>query len=313
MSLISNNNYDSNYNNIEEIISRGIDINYNDDYFLIASTFNNNPRTVQLLLDSGCNNKKNYDRALISAIYNNQNEVIKVLLKNGANVNDDEALRFCSLKNNINMLKILLDYGADHDKLFKNFIYQNNLDISKYLLSYGIDVNKYKILLDICLISKNDDYYDAVKLLLENGVDLKNHNTNPISWCIRKNNIRIIKLFIENGIDIDNECLKICSEVNDNDSHFEIIKNFYDQGVNFDYIIFNSNNVETLKYINQIIMLINFRYSELCPITLESLEDKEKLGCINCFNVFKKDALIEWLKFNNVCPLCKKCSRYQKA
>ena len=311
ISLISNNNNDCNYYDIKNIINKS---NIND-YYLYASTFNNNPKTIKLLLNKGCNIHYDNDKTFISSVMNNQIEVVKILLEHGANVNANygEAIKFCTLVNNINMIKLLLSYDADYLVILKYYVSNNNIEIIKLLCECNVDFNKYNILLNICCISKNDDNFDIVKLLLNNGVKLNIHNTNPISWCIKNNNIKIIKLFIENQVIINSDCIKICSEINNNDSHFEIIKLFYDQGANFNYVKFNSNNVNTIKYINQISININFRNLDICPITFESLENEEKLGCINCLNVFKKDAINQWLNYNNICPLCKKCSRFINA
>ena len=304
-SLISNNNDDCNYKIIKDLINKGIDIHYDNDYALVESTYHYNPKTVKLLLDSGCNIHAYDDRAFISSVTNNHYEVAKLLLENGAYVdaNDYEAIKFCSIVNNIKMIKLLLDYGANYLIILKYYISKCNFELINILCEAGIDFNKYNILLDVCYSSINDSHYDIIILLLNYGAKINNTKINPISLCIKHNNIRIIKLFIEKQVNINNECLKICSEVNHNDSHFDIVKIFYDQGVNFNYINFNSSNVNTINYINQNFMNIKFRDLDICPITFESLENEEKLGCINCLNVFKKEAINQWLSYNNICPL----------
>jgi hypothetical protein len=43
-----------------------------------------------------------------------------------------------------------------------------------------------------------------------------------------------------------------------------------------------------------------------CPITQEDLTDISDATITKCGHVFKKEALSEWLKENDTCPMCRK-------
>ena len=310
---ITNNDNDSNYETIKTLIIQGVDIHMNNDNTLCLSAFKNNPKTIKLLLDSGCNIHTNDDETFILSVVNNNIKITKYLLKRGANVNanNGEALKFCSINNNTKMIKLLIKYGAKYNNVLNFYITNNNIEIIKLLLNYNIDINKDKLIMIACCNSYYDKNYDMVKLLIDNGAKLDIYNINPITWCIERNNIRIIKLLIDNHIRITEECIDICVKVNNYDSHLEIIKLFNNHGMKLNYIKTNPNNKETIKYINENYKEIKFRNSDICPISYESLENQEKLGCINCLNVFKKEVLNQWLNYNNICPMCKQKSRFQ--
>ena len=313
MSLISNNDNDNNFEDIKSYIKKGEDIHFDNEYPLYVTTWKNNPKTTALLIKFGAKFHSVRERAFISSVINNQIQVAEVLIKAGADVNarEGDALKICTLTNNLVMMKFLLLNGADYINVLKYYINNNNIEVLKLLSELGADFNKYNILLNVCGISKEDSYFDTVKFLLDNGVKLNIHTTSPISWCIRNNNIRIIQLFLERGDIITHVSIKICAEISNNDSHFDIVKLFYDNGADFKDTYFNSSNIQIIKYVKQEnIFNIKFRETDICPISFESLDGQQKLGCIKCLNVFKKEAIEEWHKYNKNCPLCKCGTRF---
>lgn len=245
MTLITKNDNDIYYDDIKDLINQGADIHYNNDYPLYLTTLNNNLKTVILLLENNC--KVNYDTFLAS-VYKNNIDVVKLFLKKNININKCEAIRISIINNNVEMFKLLLLYNrANFDEILNYNIFYCNLEFIKILKYYGANFSKYKILFDICNISKNDSHYEIIKYLLENGAKLDIYNTNPISWCIKENNKNIIKLFLDNKININNKCVELCYNVNIYDSHIDIIKLFNDNKINFDYDKFNKNNIDTIN------------------------------------------------------------------
>ena len=48
---------------------------------------------------------------------------------------------------------------------------------------------------------------------------------------------------------------------------------------------------------------MNFRKNIICPISKEKIiPSKKNIGCSNCLNVFKEDAIIKWLNIKYQCP-----------
>ena len=49
--------------------------------------------------------------------------------------------------------------------------------------------------------------------------------------------------------------------------------------------------------------------TESCPICLDvmKIDDNEKeLGSMECEHTFHKDCIIEWVKIQSICPICRK-------
>ena len=315
-SLISQNKNDESYEEIKKYIQKGANIHYNNDVYIMLASTHNNPKTMKFLLKRGCLNKEMMEIALDGCVIRNYTEVIKVLLNYGVNINADDgkALKTACLNQNIELIKFLLNNGADPRPVLSTY-YCRTFENLKLLLEHNPNYNlkDQKILFDYCCSSEKDSNYEIVKYLLDYGFSLVVYRSNPIDWCIHKNNINIIKLFMEKGVKITTNCIKICTDVSRDDSHFEIVKLFYENGTNFYFAKFDSSNIQILKLLNTEFENIEFRNSDICPISYESFtKEDEKLGCIKCKNVFKKDALNEWLKYNPICPMCRECSRFQK-
>ena len=258
------------------------------------------------------------ESTLIQCIYNNHIEVVKILLNYGVNVNffDGEALKMACCMQNHEIIKLLLDKGADPRHALRFTCFCPTLEIIKILFenSPNYNLKQEKIILQFCCLSENDSHYEIVKYLIDNDVSLEIYNSsNPIEWSVTKKNIKIIKLFIEKGIKINDNVIKLCAEISKNDDYYEIVKLFYENGANFYVVDFDPSNVQILKLLKDGFQDIEFRDSDICPISYESFrKEDEKLGCIKCKNVFKKDALNEWLKYNPICPMCREFSRFQK-
>jgi len=316
---ISQNNNDDMFDEIKSFIDQGADYHYNNDYPFYLTSLKNNPKTTKYLLDKGCNIKKNIQEAFFGSIYKKNIEMVKLLLDYGAdvNANKSEALKSacCIPEKDFNLIKLLLEYNANIQEVLDHFYIRNDLELVKLFFEYkpDLDLSKTKILLEFCSASENDAYYEMVKFFLDKGARLDNYNTNPLEWSVHQNNFRITKLFMEKGIEITERAIKILSEYSKNDSHLEIVKLFYDAGANFDFVDFESSNVQIIKLIHEEFEGIEFRKSDICPISQETFQEgDDKLGCVKCLNVFKKGVLKEWLTFNNICPMCRSCSRFQK-
>ena len=49
--------------------------------------------------------------------------------------------------------------------------------------------------------------------------------------------------------------------------------------------------------------------TDTCPICIETMEigeEKEELASMGCEHTYHKDCIVEWLKINSTCPICRK-------
>ncbi|MDQ7817810.1 MAG: ankyrin repeat domain-containing protein [Melioribacteraceae bacterium] len=123
----------------------------------------------------------------VSSIH--RNEILKILLENGANAND---------RNSDSMTPLMLTAMT------------NNLEGCKILLAHGADVNtqrEKKLGGEAPLFyAVQSGYFDIVKLLCENGANVKikkTDGTSPIHSTVHNMTPEIIKYLKEKGADIN--------------------------------------------------------------------------------------------------------------
>jgi ankyrin repeat protein len=158
MFACQNNNID-NIQNIETYVELGALVNLiNKDGWtalICACYYQHNPTLIQLLIEQGAivdhvDNKG--ITALGYACHKECDDVVRVLLENDANVNFTYKLTgwtpliyACYKQDNIEIIKLLLDYGADvnYKSVFHNAtaltgaLKRKNRDIIELLLNYG--------------------------------------------------------------------------------------------------------------------------------------------------------------------------------
>jgi SUMO ligase MMS21 Smc5/6 complex component len=69
----------------------------------------------------------------------------------------------------------------------------------------------------------------------------------------------------------------------------------------------DDSKLKVIKPNNEIINTIKKLYidkNETCPITYESLTI-ETISITSCYHVFNKDAITNWFKTKNNCPVCR--------
>lgn len=171
-----------------------------------------------------------YDRysLLITAVTYNKLDLVEMLLEMGANIEiqnprgETPLYLACNIRN-INMIKLLLKYGAEINKIIrfggdtvlkKAISNENieNIEIIKLLLdndanpNLGDNKNNTPLQEAASIFSFNDDDISAViiKLLLQYGADINSKNlvgVTPLFFaCLQKNNLNIDTL-LEYGAD----------------------------------------------------------------------------------------------------------------
>ena len=150
---------------------------------------------------------------LMVAAQNNNTEMVKLLMDRGA----DAALDLLSAikEENYEVTRMLVENGVDvnlsrrGETPIKLAIESGNLEILKYLLNKGADINT-KTVNDVSLlhIAVFHRMYDVVKILIEKGIDvnLKDiEGETPLSLAVLIGLYETAKILIDRGANVDAE------------------------------------------------------------------------------------------------------------
>ncbi len=181
--------------------------------------------------------------------------------------------------NKKDLLKIMIEYGADVNKIVNNHgetllftaCESRNLGLVKYLIEQGADVNKEndgrKTPLFAACKSRN---IDIVKYLIEQGADVNkvsNYDKTPLFEAYESGNIDIVKYLIEQGADVNKEdtygetlLFEVCESGN-----IDIVKYLIEQGVDVNKVSNYDKTPLDLSY--------RYKYGDL----IEYLEGKGAL------------------------------------
>jgi hypothetical protein len=179
--------------------------------------------------------KMRYERRLKSAVDERNIEEVWRLLEDGADPNEnnsttgpypitvlchpDAYVLFRDINAEFQILKLLLEYGAEPDVLYCGKTALHDLcwadrysdyqyEAIKLLLEYGADVNaessqSYSPLMLLCKIGNCDsDYIKIARLLLENGADINQADINgntALYWAKKFGKTDLAAFLIENG------------------------------------------------------------------------------------------------------------------
>ncbi|EZH72864.1 hypothetical protein ATO12_22310 [Aquimarina atlantica] len=169
--------------------------------------------------------KKQETISLIEACNQEDILLVKHLLQIGADVNTTSELGFSALnmaviKNNIKLIHVLLDAGADIN--FQNTVVfglgetplissirENNATIVEFLLNHGADPNIpnhfYKTPL---MIAAEENALEAAKILLaykvsiEHGIHTGSYTKTPLCIAVLHNHTEMVTLLIQNSAKI---------------------------------------------------------------------------------------------------------------
>lgn len=169
--------------NIGADFSASKDINKKDSLYFAVK--NNNLQMVEILLPMKC---FNFTQATILAVQNCNFDILQYFFDNGVDVNTNDGngcnlLTYAVLTENINMIKYILDCGANiNDNQCENPLYyateKGNGEIMEYLISRGADVNTVRCwedgsVSDVPIIKAiSIGQLEALKVLVKNGADI---------------------------------------------------------------------------------------------------------------------------------------------
>jgi ankyrin repeat protein len=142
---------EGNLDYVKFLIKRGWDIHYLDDLALCWACRNARDKVVKFLIDSGANVHANEEYpikwAVICEVKNKKTKyenIVGQLIKAGANIHikSETPLQTAIEKEHTNMVKILLDAGADAHSIqyvLQWAAFRGSIDIVKLLIDAGIN------------------------------------------------------------------------------------------------------------------------------------------------------------------------------
>lgn len=208
---------------IKRLLECKADPNATDGKALILAVENQNFEMVKFLVEE-CNVNINanpcYKTALSVAANKNNVEIVKYLLEHKAdlnNINDNIPLAWAVKNKNLDMIKLLLQYGANvHASFYADInatykdtplsiaIENGSEGLTQYLLDFGANPNSGGWLVKKPLtVAIKCQKLSIVKLLLQYGTNVNPHlyegNSSPLSTAIKFDNLDAIKLLCNAG------------------------------------------------------------------------------------------------------------------
>jgi ankyrin repeat protein len=170
---------------LKYLFDKGVNIHASEDEALRSAVSNNRVQHVKYLVSVGANLRAHNDASWTIAVFNNSRGIIKYMVEEcGFDVNalDNYAVIVASGADNYQMVKYLVDHGADcrvdNDKPFRLACLASRMQTILYLLSQGADVSA------------------ADNEALKNAVDSKN--------------VQLTKFLVARGAGITDEVLNKC-------------------------------------------------------------------------------------------------------
>lgn len=172
------------------------------------------------ILTSCKDKEKEAHYKLLKAIETNDKASVKRLISEGAKVNGFKGFTTQPViyaQNDKEMIQILVDAGADinsEDYVEGSLLYKHaekaDIDFLKFLIDLGAKPGLCKHKCPVINLATNDKHYDKIKLLIENGANLKFKDSinkqTALHLAAKFGAVKNIKLLIENGADIREKC-----------------------------------------------------------------------------------------------------------
>jgi len=170
---------------------------------------------------TSCKDKdKEAHHQLIKAIEVNDKATVKKLISEGAKVKGFKGFTTLPInyaQNDKGMVQLLVDAGADinsDDYVMGSLLYKHaeeaDIDFMKFLIELGAKPGLCKHKCPVQDLASDDKHYDKIKLLIENGADLKFKDSikkqTALHMAAKFGAVKNLKLLIESGADINQKC-----------------------------------------------------------------------------------------------------------
>ena len=161
------------------------------------------PAVIERLIEEGANVHADDNDALRWSSLKGHLGAVKVLLEHSADVHadEDDALQWASINGHLEVVKVLLEHGADvhamDRKALENASYMGRIDIIELLLKYGADIHvgNESPLRHACLGRQTE----TIEFLIEQGADVKGLNKRDIVRMMKergcKDTIKLLKSY----------------------------------------------------------------------------------------------------------------------
>lgn len=127
-----------------------------------ASAGNN--EVLQVLIDTG----GDPDKGIAASVNGNQTASVKLLLDSGANAKVPEYIAKASAKNNLEMVKSLVDNGADIENGLSSAVAYNAVSTLKYFVEQGGDLNDAEYM----KLAVKEGAIGVIPVIAESGLDM---------------------------------------------------------------------------------------------------------------------------------------------
>lgn len=147
---------------------------------------------IKKYLLEGADPNAQIGKPLINAVAENDIEKVKFLLDQGAMPNIGGAIRGSK---NLDMVKLLVDYGATlTGEIFNSFLI-SNYEALKYVLEAGVDPN-FELgapLRAAAKIKNKEEAKKVLSLLIEYGADISERRYMAIKWMLEYGNVDLVE------------------------------------------------------------------------------------------------------------------------
>lgn len=184
---------------VELLIENGANIHAENEKALILASRYRRTKILKLLIDNGSNIHIDNDYPLRYASKDGYIEIVEILIINGANIHseDDQALKWAANNNRLDVVKLLINYGSNiNDGSFLIVpSMKGYFEIVKILIENGANIHYNN---DTALkIASLYGHLKIVKLLIENGAKI---NNTALKWAYENKHYKVINFLEKNYI-----------------------------------------------------------------------------------------------------------------
>jgi len=176
------------------------------DYLLITAAKDGDIETVISCINSGVNIHLVNEEALFRAVEGGHIEIVRLLLDHGADVNakyNNMIIKWSFRRRNFELIELLLDHGADIQAALVYAIDIGKLDIVEFLIEKGAELDSVPKKLYNAIRTRN---IELVNFILDYGFDTNEYPQaliEALTQALYDHNYELGKFLIDKGADIN--------------------------------------------------------------------------------------------------------------